>query len=430
MPVPGPASPPFSSPPRPLPPPRRRTPPVRVDIGGGRGIYVECRGEGAPAVVIVAGAKASAADWTEAVARRAERLRRRRRLHPGLRLRPAGNAVRRGAEPQRPGAAAGERRPTRPPTSTRSSRAAGIATPVVLVAHSYGGVIARLYARTWPDDVAGMVLVDALSEGLRAAETPEEWATQRVLLSGDMTETLKLYPEIEQLDRRPELRRAPRRPAAPADAARRAQRRPSVGAAGARLHRRRHPAARRPARLRLRHRPRREGVAGRARRQRPRRPARHGDRQRPRDPQGPAAARHRLDPRRRRRRARRPTSSRPDAPARGPRCDPCRRRHRPARPAPLPRVPGRACPRPAPPAPRPGSAAPAGIRPGGARRGARPCAGSGSTSRSSTISTWPATPSAPSSGYGACAPRPTSRPSARSPFRPPRRGRASVRSRW
>ena len=36
-----------------------------VDIGGGREMYVECQGEGAPAVVIVAGAKASAADWTE-----------------------------------------------------------------------------------------------------------------------------------------------------------------------------------------------------------------------------------------------------------------------------------------------------------------------------------------------------------------------------
>jgi pimeloyl-ACP methyl ester carboxylesterase len=68
------------------------------------------------------------------------------------------------------------------------------------VAHSYGGVIARLFARTWPEEVAGMVLVDALSEGLRQAETPAEWEIQRALISGDMTETLKLYPEIEQLD--------------------------------------------------------------------------------------------------------------------------------------------------------------------------------------------------------------------------------------
>ena len=34
-----------------------------VDIGGGRKIYLECRGAGGPAVVLVAGGKASAADW-------------------------------------------------------------------------------------------------------------------------------------------------------------------------------------------------------------------------------------------------------------------------------------------------------------------------------------------------------------------------------
>ena len=44
-----------------------------------------------------------------------------------------------------------------------------------------------------------MVLVDALTEGLRDAETPEEWALPAASSSqGDMTETLKLYPEIER----------------------------------------------------------------------------------------------------------------------------------------------------------------------------------------------------------------------------------------
>lgn len=170
-----------------------------VDIGGGRGIYLECRGEGAPAVVIVAGAKASAADWTEAIPGK-----------PDVFASVAGFT--RVCAYDRPGTPVGEA-PSRsdpvpqPHTAAQAVddlhaliAAAGIATPVVLVAHSYGGVIARLYARTRPDDVAGMVLVDALSEGLREAETPEEWATQLILLSGDMTETLKLYPEIEQLD--------------------------------------------------------------------------------------------------------------------------------------------------------------------------------------------------------------------------------------
>jgi len=38
---------------------------------------------------------------------------------------------------------------------------AGIKLPVVLVGHSYGGVLVRLYAFTYPAEVAGLVLVDA-----------------------------------------------------------------------------------------------------------------------------------------------------------------------------------------------------------------------------------------------------------------------------
>jgi pimeloyl-ACP methyl ester carboxylesterase len=60
--------------------------------------------------------------------------------------------------------------------------AAGEAGPYVPVAHSYGGLIGRLYASTYPDDVSGLVLVDALSEGLKDAETPEQWAIQRKLI--------------------------------------------------------------------------------------------------------------------------------------------------------------------------------------------------------------------------------------------------------
>ena len=35
-----------------------------VDIGGGRKMYLECRGAGSPTVVLVAGLKASAEDWS------------------------------------------------------------------------------------------------------------------------------------------------------------------------------------------------------------------------------------------------------------------------------------------------------------------------------------------------------------------------------
>ena len=169
-----------------------------VDIGGGRKMYMECRGAGAPAVVIVAGGKAAADDWTETVA-------------PGApNVFDAIGAFTEVCAYDRPGTPVGEK-PSRsdPAPQPRTAgdavadlhallSAAGIATPLVLVGHSYGGLVVRLYARTYPDDVAGMVLVDALSEGLREAETPEEWAHQRVILEGDLTETLKIYPEIER----------------------------------------------------------------------------------------------------------------------------------------------------------------------------------------------------------------------------------------
>ena len=47
------------------------------------------------------------------------------------------------------------------------------AGPYVLVGHSYGGLIVRLYASTYPEDLSGLVLVDVLTEGLREVETPE-----------------------------------------------------------------------------------------------------------------------------------------------------------------------------------------------------------------------------------------------------------------
>jgi pimeloyl-ACP methyl ester carboxylesterase len=55
--------------------------------------------------------------------------------------------------------------------------AAGVPGPYVLVAHSWGGLIATLFARMYPADVAGLVLVDPASTQLRDVLTPVQWAT-------------------------------------------------------------------------------------------------------------------------------------------------------------------------------------------------------------------------------------------------------------
>jgi pimeloyl-ACP methyl ester carboxylesterase len=170
-----------------------------VDIGRGRKMYLECRGTGSPAVVIVAGGKASAADWTAS--------------EPGkVSVFSAVAGFTRVCAYDRPGTPVGDAPsrsdPVPQPVTAGDAvadlhalvTAAGIAAPFVIAGHSYGGLITRLYAMTYPGKVSGMVLVDALSEGLRASETPREWAIQRVLLDGDMTEALKLYPAIERAD--------------------------------------------------------------------------------------------------------------------------------------------------------------------------------------------------------------------------------------
>ena len=70
--------------------------------------------------------------------------------------------------------------------------AANIQGPYVIVGHSYGGLIARLYASTYPSAVAGLVLEDALSEGLYANLSKEQ---------RDVLEAINLLPERVDTER-------------------------------------------------------------------------------------------------------------------------------------------------------------------------------------------------------------------------------------
>jgi pimeloyl-ACP methyl ester carboxylesterase len=167
-----------------------------VDIGGGRQMYLECRGAGAPTVFIVPGARAAADEWTEGspvFAGVAAFTRVCAYDRPGTML-DADHLSRSDPAPM-PVTAAGSVDDLHALVA-----AAPIETPFVIVGHSFGGLIVRLYAMRYPQDVDGMVLVDALSEFLRAAETPEEWAWQKVILNGDLTESLEIYPDLERVD--------------------------------------------------------------------------------------------------------------------------------------------------------------------------------------------------------------------------------------
>jgi pimeloyl-ACP methyl ester carboxylesterase len=170
-----------------------------VEVGGGRKMYLKCRGAGFPTVVLVAGLRGSAEEWT--IAKKA-----------GPPVFPEVAKFTRVCAYDRPGTPVGEKPsrsdPVRQPTTVGTAvadlhallTAAGEAGPYVLVAHSYGGLIGRLYASTYPHDVPGLVLVDALSEGLKDAETPEQWAMQRRLIEGDVREDVAQYPALETID--------------------------------------------------------------------------------------------------------------------------------------------------------------------------------------------------------------------------------------
>jgi pimeloyl-ACP methyl ester carboxylesterase len=75
-------------------------------------------------------------------------------------------------------------------------RAAQVPGPYVLAGHSLGGLYVRLYAATYPDEVVGVVLVDATNEYLRAALPPEQWAAL-VANAGVPPPGVVDYPEVE-----------------------------------------------------------------------------------------------------------------------------------------------------------------------------------------------------------------------------------------
>jgi len=142
-----------------------------VDVGGGRKIYLECRGSGSPTVVFVAGLKGSAEDWNIA-----------EKQAPTVFAEVT--KFTRVCAYDRPGTPVGEKPsgsdPVRQPTTAQDAAgdlhallsAAKEPTPYVMVGHSYGGLVARLYASTYPDGLSGLVLVDASPRGFRRRRRP------------------------------------------------------------------------------------------------------------------------------------------------------------------------------------------------------------------------------------------------------------------
>lgn len=171
------------------------------DIGGGRKMYLECAGTGSPTVVFLSGLRGSAQSWFITASAPLSSA-----------VFPQTAEITRVCAYDRPGTPVGETMsrsdPVPQPVTAGDMvadlhallEAAGEEGPYILVGHSAGGLAARLYAATSPDEVAGLVLVDALSPGLQDAETPEQWEFQRLLIVAGLEDALARYPEIEQMD--------------------------------------------------------------------------------------------------------------------------------------------------------------------------------------------------------------------------------------
>jgi pimeloyl-ACP methyl ester carboxylesterase len=149
-----------------------------VDIGGGRKLYMKCRGTGSPTVVLVSGLGNAADVWSVTSDPKNERpvfaevakftrvcaYDRPRTTRADDKLSPS--------------------TPVAQPTSAKPAaadldallRASGEPGPYVLAGHSFGGPIIRLYAGAHPAEVGGLVLVDALSEDLWNGLTPKQEA--------------------------------------------------------------------------------------------------------------------------------------------------------------------------------------------------------------------------------------------------------------
>jgi pimeloyl-ACP methyl ester carboxylesterase len=82
-------------------------------------------------------------------------------------------------------------------------QAARIPGPYVLVGHSFGGLVVRLYASTYPDEVVGMVLVDAAHEEIypawEALLGPTRWA-DLMARTAQPPAGLEGYQDFERLD--------------------------------------------------------------------------------------------------------------------------------------------------------------------------------------------------------------------------------------
>lgn len=147
-----------------LPPPGRL-----VDIGGYR-LHLNCSGDGSPTIVLDAGLGESSLDWVLVQPQLARSTRVCSYDRAGM-----------GWSDPSPQA----RTPANMAEELHTLLAnAHVSGPYVLVGHSLAGKTARMFALRHPDDVAGVVLIDARHESLDASPAENQAFVEQVDAQG------------------------------------------------------------------------------------------------------------------------------------------------------------------------------------------------------------------------------------------------------
>jgi pimeloyl-ACP methyl ester carboxylesterase len=173
----------------------------RVEIPGGRHLYLECHGSGSPTVIFEAGLRSRGDIWNWS----------REGIDTGVL--PRVSPFTRACYYDRPGTLAhypyvSRSDPVPMPRSTGEVAmdlhallgAAGIPGPYVMVGASTGGLIVREYASLYPAEVYGVVLVDAISEAMESLMKAGQFARYNAYYLQSPSEDALQYPDLETID--------------------------------------------------------------------------------------------------------------------------------------------------------------------------------------------------------------------------------------
>ena len=122
-------------------------PPGVLDVVNGRQMHLLCKGQGSPAVILESGILSTSLGWTSVIEDIASFARVCAYDRAGYAWSEAG------PEPRTISNITRELRDL--------LRTTHVDPPYVLVGHSFGGLVVQLYASRFPNEVAGMVLVDS-----------------------------------------------------------------------------------------------------------------------------------------------------------------------------------------------------------------------------------------------------------------------------